>query len=88
MGKQVEVDTEIARASGISTNRRRKLKRRKQEANALRLTGQMIVVPQLAACRPQHSKWNCVGTNKPQHMHMYRSNKFSATTIIEFESAN
>ena len=20
---------------------------------------------------PQHSKWNCVGTNKPQHMHMH-----------------
>ena len=20
---------------------------------------------------PQHSKWNCVGTNRPQHMHMY-----------------
>ena len=20
---------------------------------------------------PQHSKWNCVGTNRPQHKHMY-----------------
>ena len=20
---------------------------------------------------PQHSKWNCVGTNRPQHRHMY-----------------
>ena len=20
---------------------------------------------------PQHSKWNCVGTNRPQHVHMY-----------------
>ena len=31
MGKQMEEDTENARASGISTNRERKLKRRKQE---------------------------------------------------------
>ena len=21
--------------------------------------------------KPQHSKWNCVGTNRPQHRHMY-----------------
>ena len=31
MGKQVEEDTENVRASGISTNRGRKLRRRKQE---------------------------------------------------------
>ena len=53
---------------------------------------------------PQHSKWNCVGTNRPQHMHIYshivcdwtlNTPKFRivqkynlATTKFEFESAN
>ena len=53
---------------------------------------------------PQHSKWNCVGTKRPQHKHMYGhivcdstlntpiirivQKKISAATKIDFESAN
>ena len=43
---------------------------------------------------PQHSKWNCVGTNRPRHIHMNApkirilQKKIFATTKFEFESAN
>ena len=44
--------------------------------------------------KPQHSKWNCVGTNMPRHIHMNTpkirilQKKIHATTKFEFESAN
>ena len=65
MSKQMEEVTENARASGISTNQAtrtggqiedaRSVVRFSREglASALRLTGQMIVVPQFGACRQQ-----------------------------------
>ena len=44
--------------------------------------------------KPQHSKWNCVGTNKPRHIHMNTPKIrilrkiIHATIKFEFESAN
>ena len=45
--------------------------------------------------KPQHSKWNCVGTTRPRHIHMNApkipnrsKNIISEATKFEFESAN